>query len=207
LPGPPKPGLLFPEAKADPRPDVVRDAPFIASSISIEEAAHVASRARVPVYALPVEDVVERRILMVRGHKVMLDNDLARLYGVTTFNLNKAVKRNTSRFPGDFMFRLRREEYDVLIFQNGISKPKGRGGRRHLPCVFTEHGVAMLSSVLRSERAIRGQHRHHESLRAAARDPCHAQGPRPQAGGVGKEVRRPVPGGLRRDPATDGAFA
>jgi len=82
-----------------------------------------------------------------------LDFDLARLYNVTTGNLNKAVKRNSSRFPGDFMFRLAAAEWEDLIFQLGISKP--RGGRRHLPYAFTEQGVAMLSSVLRSERAVK----------------------------------------------------
>jgi hypothetical protein len=83
----------------------------------------------------------------------MLDSDLARLYGVETFNLNKAVKRNLERFPDDFMFRLMPEELESLTFQIGISK-KGRGGRRYLPYVFTEQGVAMLSSVLNSIRAI-----------------------------------------------------
>jgi hypothetical protein len=84
----------------------------------------------------------------------MLDADLAKLYGVTTFNLNKAVKRNSDRFPEDFMFRLSGRETTTLTFQIGISKPMGRGGRRSAPYVFTEQGVAMLSSVLRSKRAI-----------------------------------------------------
>ncbi len=84
----------------------------------------------------------------------MIDKDLAVLYKVTVFNLNKAVKRNLGRFPTDFMFQLNQEEYNSLLFQIGISK-KGRGGRRFLPYAFTEQGVAMLSSVLRSERAIR----------------------------------------------------
>ena len=90
----------------------------------------------------------------IGGHKVMLDRDLAVLYGVTTFNLNKAVKRNRGRFPDDFMFQLTSAEYESLIFQSGISKT-GRGGSRYLPYVFTEQGVAMLSSILNSERAIR----------------------------------------------------
>jgi len=85
----------------------------------------------------------------------MLDSDLAELYGVTTFNLNKAVKRNMDRFPQDFMFQLTADEAKVLRFQIGMSKSKGRGGRRYLPYVFTEQGVAMLSSVLRSKRAVR----------------------------------------------------
>jgi hypothetical protein len=96
---------------------------------------------------------IERSILLVRGHKVMLDSDLAELYGVETFNLNKAVQRNRDRFPEDFMFQLTKEEAERLRFQFGISKP-GRGGRRYLPYVFTEQGVSMLSSVLRSKRAV-----------------------------------------------------
>ncbi len=102
---------------------------------------------------MPVE-VIEKRIYFVRGHRVMLDSDLAPLYGVTTFNLNKAVKRNRGRFPPDFMFQLLDAEADVLRFQIGISKPDGRGGRRYMPFAFTEQGVAMLSSVLRSPRAV-----------------------------------------------------
>ena len=96
---------------------------------------------------------IQNLIYEIRGTKVMLDSDLAKLYGVETFNLNKAVKRNLHRFPNDFMFQLTKEEYDALIFQIGISK-KGRGGRRILPYVFTEQGVAMLSTVLNSEQAI-----------------------------------------------------
>jgi len=95
---------------------------------------------------------VARLVFFVRGEKVMLDADLARLYGVTTGNLNKAVKRNQARFPGDFMFQLTDKETENLIFQSGRSK--GRGGRRHRPYAFTEQGVAMLSSVLNSERAV-----------------------------------------------------
>jgi hypothetical protein len=100
---------------------------------------------------IPIERV-ERLIHLARGEKVLLDADLAKLYGVTTGNLNKAVKRNQHRFPPDFMFQLTDDEADVLIFQTGISKQ--RGGRRHNPYAFTEQGVAMLSSVLRSERAV-----------------------------------------------------
>jgi len=98
-------------------------------------------------------DRIEQRILLVRGLKVMLDSDLAALYEVETFNLNKAVKRNITRFPPDFMFQLSAEENRGLTFQNGISSPR-HGGRRHLPYVFTEQGIAMLSSVLRSPRAV-----------------------------------------------------
>jgi hypothetical protein len=95
---------------------------------------------------------VAQLVFFIRGEKVMLDADLARLYGATTGNLNKAVKRNQARFPGDFMFQLTEEEMENLIFQSGRSK--GRGGRRHRPYAFTEQGVAMLSSVLNSERAM-----------------------------------------------------
>jgi len=102
---------------------------------------------------IPTERI-EHSILLIRGHKVMLDADLAALYGVTTFNLNKAVKRNLDRFPDDFTFQLTADEANALRFQIGMSKPKGRGGRRYLPFVFTEQGVAMLSSVLRSRRAV-----------------------------------------------------
>jgi hypothetical protein len=95
---------------------------------------------------------IQRLILLVRGQKTMLDRDLAALYGVTTGNLNKAVKRNRDRFPADFMFQLNEQEAMDLIFQ--IGRSKGRGGRRHLPFAFTEQGVAMLSSVLRSKQAV-----------------------------------------------------
>ncbi len=104
--------------------------------------------------ALVSRERIEQTILVTRGHRVMLDANLAKLYGVTTFNLNKAVKRNSDRFPDDFMFRLSTQETAALTFQIGISKPWGRGGRRTAPYVFTEQGVAMLSSVLRSKRAI-----------------------------------------------------
>lgn len=103
---------------------------------------------------IPVE-LIEKKILLIRGKKVMLDADLAELYQVETFNLNKAVKRNIDRFPQDFMFQLTKQEADSLRFQIGMSKTEGRGGRRYLPYVFTEHGVAMLSTVLNSERAVK----------------------------------------------------
>src|SRR5258706_5352241 len=97
---------------------------------------------------------IEQRIYFIRGQRVMLDKDLAELYQVETFNLNKAVKRNINRFPDDFMFTLSQEEAIGLQFQIGMSKRKGSGGRRYLPNVFTQEGVAMLSSILRSERAV-----------------------------------------------------
>ena len=102
--------------------------------------------------SIPI-DRVERAILLVRGHKVMLDAELARMYRVGTKALNQAVKRNLARFPPDFMFQLTQEETDCLRSQTVTSKP-GRGGMRYLPYAFTEQGVAMLSSVLRSERAV-----------------------------------------------------
>jgi hypothetical protein len=101
---------------------------------------------------IPIERVVQS-IRWFRGQKVLLDSDLAALYGVTTGNLNKAVSRNRDRFPSDFMFQLSAEEAEDLIFQ--IGRSKGRGGRRHRPYGFTEQGIAMLSSVLNSDRAIR----------------------------------------------------
>lgn len=102
---------------------------------------------------IPAERI-EKSIVIIRGQKVLTDRDLARLYGVLTKNLNKAVKRNLNRFPEDFMFQLTEEEADRLRFQTGTSKASGRGGRRYRPYVFTEQGVAMLSSVLHSERAV-----------------------------------------------------
>jgi len=103
----------------------------------------------------PPADVseIERCIFLIRGQKVMLDRHLAELYGVTTFNLNKAVTRNFSRFPADFAFKLTKNEYRALRFQIGILE-KGRHSK-YPPRVFTEQGVSMLSSVLRSERAVR----------------------------------------------------
>ena len=104
---------------------------------------------------------IERRILLVRGQKVMLDSDLAELYGVQTKTLNQAVKRNLDRFPEDFMFQLTLVEVEGLRCQIGTSNLRSqivtsnrRGGRRYSPYVFTEHGVAMLSSVLKSKRAV-----------------------------------------------------
>jgi len=102
------------------------------------------------IVQIPTERIAQL-IFIIRGKKIMIDKDLASLYGVTTGNLNKSVQRNITRFPEDFMFQLSKEEYDNLIFQFGTSR---WGGRRHAPYVFTEHGVTMLSSVLRSERAV-----------------------------------------------------
>jgi hypothetical protein len=112
-------------------------------------------------------ELIERRIYLIRGHKVMIDADLAELYEVPTHRLNEQVQRNRKRFPEDFMFRLTKIESEALRSQFAISKKSegglrlqiatsktGRGGRRYLPFAFTEQGVAMLSSVLNSERAI-----------------------------------------------------
>ena len=102
---------------------------------------------------VPIE-VIEKKILLIRGHKVMLDSDLAVLYGVTTKRLNEQVRRNLRRFPSDFMFQLTAEEIESLRSQFATLKT-GRGRhRKYLPYVFTEQGVAMLSSVLNSEKAI-----------------------------------------------------
>jgi len=95
---------------------------------------------------------VEGSIILIRGHRVMLDADLAALYGVETRALLQAVRRNPARFPDDFAFQLTDEEFADLRSQSVISRP-GWGGRRYPPFAFTEQGVAMLSSVLRSDRA------------------------------------------------------
>lgn len=98
-------------------------------------------------------DTIAQRILEIRGQRVMLDEDLAVLYGVETGDMIQAVKRNKERFPDDLMFQLSNEEWVSLKSQIVIPK-KGRGGRRFAPYAFTEHGALMLSSVLRSSRAI-----------------------------------------------------
>jgi hypothetical protein len=97
---------------------------------------------------------IESAIYFLRGQRVMLDSDLAAIYGVTTARLNEQLRRNAGRFPDDFAFQLTREEFTRLISQFAISKRKGRGGRRKLPWVFTEHGAIMLASVLNSEIAV-----------------------------------------------------
>jgi hypothetical protein len=97
------------------------------------------------------DEIISSKIYLIREKKIMLDKDLAVLYGVTTGNLNKAVKRNIKRFPDDFMFQLTKQEFENLLFQFGTSS---WGGTRNLPYAFTEQGVAMLSGVLNSDRAI-----------------------------------------------------
>lgn len=96
---------------------------------------------------------VTSRILLIRGQRVLLDSTLAALYGVPTFRFNEAVKRNQGRFPADFAFRLTAGEFAALTSQIAMSKP-GRGGRRSLPLVFTEHGAIMAATVLNSPKAI-----------------------------------------------------
>jgi ORF6N domain len=98
---------------------------------------------------------IERKILLIRGERVMLDAELAELYGVETKRLNEQVRRNKERFPDDFMFQLTDEEFNCLRSQFATSNnPAGRGGRRHLPYVFTEHGAIMAASVLNTPLAV-----------------------------------------------------
>jgi len=103
--------------------------------------------------ALPIPSEIEPLIHTVRDQKVILDSDLAAIYGVPTYRFNEAVKRNRDRFPADFMFQLTPQECTVLTSQNAMSKP-GRGGRRTLPYAFTEHGAVMAANILRSSRAV-----------------------------------------------------
>jgi hypothetical protein len=132
---------------------------------------------------LPAADVIlaERialKIHLVRGHKVMLDADLAVLYQVPTKRLNEAVTRKRGRFPVDFSFRLAEKEATSLGSQIATLNA-GRGDRRYSPYVFTEQGVAMLSSVLKSERGA-DEHRHHGGFRQTSRGHGHAQESRPE---------------------------
>jgi hypothetical protein len=105
-----------------------------------------------PVALIPVEQL-EQIILSVRGQRVILDADLAALYGVTTTRLNEQVRRNSDRFPDEFAFRLTQQEFAILMSQNARSKPR-RGGRRKLPLVFTEYGTVMAANVLSSKVAV-----------------------------------------------------
>lgn len=101
---------------------------------------------------VPIEQI-DALIRTVRGARVILDRDLAKIYGVPTFRFNEAIKRNRHRFPADFMFQLTSSEFDSLTSQNAMSKPR-RGGRRTLPYAFTEHGALQAANVLRSPRAV-----------------------------------------------------
>src|SRR2546422_9959937 len=103
--------------------------------------------------SLSVTEPVEGVIRLIRGQKVILDSDLAKIYGVRTARLNQQVNRNLERFPSDFMFRLTKDEFSPLMLQIATSK-KRRGGRRKLPYAFTEHGAVMAANVLNSERSV-----------------------------------------------------
>jgi hypothetical protein len=117
-----------------------------------------------------VVTLIERRIYLIRGQKVMIDSDLAELYGVETKILNRVVRRNLERFPEDFMFQLTKDKEESLRIQFGTLEPAGRGQhRKYLPYVFTEQRVAMLSSVLNSKRAIE-VHSDHAGLCEATAD-------------------------------------
>ena len=98
--------------------------------------------------------LIQNKIYEIRGHKVMLDFDLAVLYNVETRVLNQSVKRNIKRFPDDFMFQLNKNEWETLMSQFVISKTEKRGGTQKLPYAFTEQGLAMLSGILNSDKAI-----------------------------------------------------
>ncbi len=117
----------------------------------------------------PLENI-ENLIHVIRGKQVMLDRDIARLYGVETKRLNQQVQRNLERFPGDFMFQLSKEEVESLRSQ--VATSNKRGGQRYLPYVFTENGVAMLSSVLRSQQAININIQIMRAFNAMAEDIC-----------------------------------
>ena len=104
---------------------------------------------------VPTENIT-RAILVLRGHRVLLDTELATLYGVTTKRFNEQVRRNRKRFPGDFMFQLNAPEAEALRSQTATSNapPQGRGGRRYLPYAFTEHGAIMAATILNTPRAV-----------------------------------------------------
>lgn len=127
--------------------------------------------------ALIPAERIERAILLIRGEKVMLDEDLAALYDLSTGRLNEQVSRNLERFPDDFSFRLTTKELRALISQNAISKKAGRGGRRKPPRVFTEHGILMLSRRLAHGPCRSGEHRDHANLRTAPKTSVVPRGP------------------------------
>ena len=166
-----------------------------------------------PSDALTVQ--VERRIYLIRGEKVMLDHDLAELYGVDTGALNRAVKRNGDRFPGDFMFQLGGDEWErlrcqigisnkgagvsrsALRFQSGISKSR-RGGRRYLPYAYRKRRRDVVQCVAQRPRGA-SQYCHHAYIRASARDASVQCRSRSQIERTGKEIRRTVQGCFRCD--------
>jgi hypothetical protein len=135
---------------------------------------HMAKK-KASAQATTIEEI-ERSIHVIRGQRVMLDTDLANLYGVTTRRLNEQVSRNKDRFPIDFSYQLTLQEVSILKSQNAISS-LGHGGRRTRPRVFTEQGVAMLSSVLKSPTAVRGEHRNNAGFRPASPIDGNAGGP------------------------------
>ena len=139
----------------------------------------------------PVPEAVARRILNIRGQKVMLDSDLAELYGVATKRLNEQVRRNSERFPEDFMFQLNAEESGALRSQIATLNA-GRGQhRKYLPYAFTEHGEIMAATVLNSPRAVDGRHERlrRARLRPVARDAFRTQGTRHPCRGSRTENR------------------
>ena len=153
-------------------------------------------------HELTVREVGER-IYFVRGHRVMLDTDLAELYGVETKRLNEQVRRNPERFPPDFMFRLTVGEWKSLRSQNATLKPGAH--RKYLPYVFTEHGALMLANVLNSERAAQTNKRA-SSARVRALAPtafiqCRTGS---QTGISGEKIRHPVQTGVRRHSRING---
>ena len=149
---------------------------------------------------IPMERI-ERAIILIRGEKVMLDCDLAEIYGVETKRLNEQVGRNLHRFPSDFMFRLTPKEAESLRSQIATSNA-GRGGRRYLPHAFTEHGALMLANVLNSERAGANERASCSRFRAAAAVAVVQRGTCPQAGIFGEEIRYAIQSGVRRHPQT-----
>lgn len=150
---------------------------------------------------VPMERI-ERAILVLRGHRVMLDADLAALYQVETKTLVRAIKRNIERFPADFMFRLSEDEFENLRRQSGTSS--SWGGRRYFPYASTEQGVAMLSGVLRSPPRGAGQHRDHARVRAPSTNASGQRGSGEEARRSREEVRRAVPRRVRCHPRADG---
>lgn len=165
---------------------------------------HLKSQSVTSNPVIPLERI-ERRILLIRGQKVMLDADLAGLYGVPTKKLNQAVKRNVERFPEDFMFRLTKHEAAAVLRSQFVTSNDGRGGRRYNPYAFTEQGVAMLSSVLRSPPRHPGQHRHHARLCQAERDSRHPSRSGAAPRRDGEQIRCAVQGSLRCHPRADDA--
>lgn len=124
------------------------------------------------------DETIEDTILLIRGQRVILDHDLARLYGVTTKVLNQAAKRNLERFPDDFMFQLTKAEAEEWQHRKRlrsqiVTLKKGRGThRKYQPYAFTEHGILMLSSVLKSPRAVQVNIQNHAHICAGAPDAC-----------------------------------